>query len=61
MKHALALTGAGVSLVSPTIVQNEGDGDVSVCARLDSPAGGAEREISLTLNNGELLRQEQLP
>ena len=58
---ALDLTGAGVSLVNPTIVQNEGDGDVSVCARLDSPAGGAEREISLTLNNGELLRQEQLP
>ncbi len=55
MKHALDLTGAGVSLVNPTIVQNEGDGDVSVCARLDSPAGGTEKEIFITLNNSELL------
>ncbi len=50
MKHAFVLTGAVVSLVNPTIVQNEGDGDVSVCARLDSPAGGAEKEIFITLN-----------
>ncbi|XP_064407623.1 mucin-3A-like isoform X2 [Halichondria panicea] len=39
-----------VSLVNPTIVQNEGDGDVSVCARLDSPAGGTEKDIFITLN-----------
>ncbi len=39
--------------MNPTIVQNEGDGDVSVCARLDSPAEGAEKEIFITLNNGE--------
>ncbi|XP_064396295.1 adhesion G protein-coupled receptor L3-like isoform X2 [Halichondria panicea] len=45
--------GAVVSLVNPTIVQNEGDGDVSVCARLDSPAGGAEREIFIALNNND--------
>ncbi len=55
MKHALALTGAVVSLVNPTIVQNEGGGDVSVCARLDSPDGGTEKEIFITLNNGELI------
>ncbi|XP_064396216.1 uncharacterized protein LOC135343165 isoform X2 [Halichondria panicea] len=42
---------AVISLVNQTIVQNEGDGDVSVCARLDSPAGGAEKEIFITLNN----------
>ncbi len=53
--HVLALTGAGVSLVNPTIVQNEGDGDVSVCARLNSPAGGIEKEIFITLNNSELI------
>ncbi len=55
--HSLALTGAVVSLVNPTIVQNEGDGDVSVCARLDSPAGGTEREIFITLNNSELINR----
>ena len=49
------LTGAVVSLVNPTIVQNEGDGDVSVCARLDSPVGGAEKEIFITLNSSELI------
>ncbi|XP_064396201.1 uncharacterized protein LOC135343155 [Halichondria panicea] len=42
---------AVISLVNQTIVQNEGDGDVSVCARLDSPVGGAEKEIFITLNN----------
>ncbi len=36
--------------MNPTIVQNEGDGDVSVCARLDSPVGGTEKEIFITLN-----------
>ena len=36
--------------MNPTIVQNEGDGDVSVCARLDSPAGGTEKDIFITLN-----------
>ncbi len=55
---ALDLTGAGVSLVNPTIVQNEGDGDVSVCARLDSPAGGAEKEIFIILNNGGLISHD---
>ncbi len=40
--------------MNPTIVQNEGDGDVSVCATLTSPAGGAEKEIFITLN-GELV------
>ncbi|XP_064407627.1 receptor-type tyrosine-protein phosphatase T-like [Halichondria panicea] len=44
-----------VSLVNQTIVQNEGDGDVSVCARLDSPEGGAEKEIFITLNNTDIL------
>ncbi len=53
--HNLVLTGAVVSLVNPTIVQNEGDGDVSVCARLDSPAGGVERDIFIALNNSELI------
>ncbi len=53
--HVLVLTGAGVSLVNPTIVQNEGDGDVRVCARLTSPSGGAEKEIFITLNNSELI------
>ena len=48
MKHSL--TGAVVSLVNPTIVQNEGDGDMLFCARLDSPAGGTEKEIFITLN-----------
>ena len=52
---ALALTGAVVSLVNPTIVQNEGDGDVRVCASLTSPVGGIEKEIFITLNNGELI------
>ncbi|XP_064396234.1 mucin-2-like [Halichondria panicea] len=41
---------AGVSLVNPTIVQNEEDGNVSVCVRLDSPAGGTEKEIFITLH-----------
>ncbi len=50
-----ALTGTVVSLVNPTIVQNEGNGDVSVCARLDSPVGGAEKEIFITLNSSELI------
>ncbi len=52
---ALALTGAGVSLVNTTIVQNEGDGDVTVCASLNSPAGGIDKEIFITLNNSELI------
>ena len=52
---ALALTGAGVSLVNTAIVQNEGDGDVRVCARLNSPAGGIEKEIFITLNNSEFI------
>ena len=55
MIYAFILTGAVVSLVDTTIVQDEGDGDVSVCARLDSPAGGAEKEIFIALNNGELV------
>ncbi len=54
-KISPALTGAVVSLVNSTIVQNEGDGDVSVCVRLDSPAGGTEKEIFITLNNGEFI------
>ncbi len=53
--HVLALTGAVVSLVNPTIVQNEGDGDVTVCASLTSPDGGTEKEIVITLNNSELI------
>ncbi len=53
--HVLVLTGAVVSLVNPTIVQNEGDGDVTVCAILTSPSGGAEKEIVITLNNSELI------
>ena len=52
---ALALTGALVSLLETTIVQDEGDGDVLVCVRLDSPEGGAEREIFITLNSSELI------
>ncbi len=44
-----------ISLVNPTIVQNEGDGDVSVCARLESPEGGTEKEIVIDLNNGEFI------
>ena len=55
INESLFLTDAVVSLVNPTIVQNEGDGDVSVCARLDSPVGGTEKEIFITLNNGELI------
>ncbi|XP_064407145.1 uncharacterized protein LOC135351979 isoform X2 [Halichondria panicea] len=42
---------AVVSLVNTIIMQNEGDGDVSVCARLDSPVGGTEKEIFITLNS----------
>ncbi len=42
-----------MSLVNPTIVQNEGDGDVRVCASLTSPAGGIEKEIFITLSNSE--------
>ncbi len=41
--------------MNPTIVQNEGDGDVRVCARLNSPAGGIEKEIFITLNNSALI------
>ena len=55
-----ASTGAVISLVNQTIVQNEGDGDVSVCARLDSPAGGAEKEIFITLNNSELILRSHM-
>ncbi len=51
----LLLTGAVVSLVNTTIMQNEGDGDVSVCARLDSPVGGTEKEIFITLNSSQLI------
>ncbi len=43
------------------IVQNEGDGDVRVCARLNSPNGGAEKEIFITLNNSELISVKLLP
>ncbi len=41
--------------MNTTIVQNEGDGDVTVCASLNSPAGGTEKEIFITLNNSELI------
>ena len=41
--------------MNPTIVQNEGDGDVRVCASLNSPAGGIEKEIFIILNNSELI------
>ncbi len=51
----LLLTGAVVSLVNTIIMQNEGDGDVSVCARLDSPVGGTEKEIFITLNSSQLI------
>ncbi len=37
------------------IVQNEGIGDARVCARLNSPAGGIEKEIVITLNNSRLI------
>ncbi len=46
---------AGVSLLNTSIVQNEGDGDVRVCARLNSPAGGIEKEIFIILNNSRLI------
>ena len=55
-----ASTGAVISLVNQTIVQNEGDGDVSVCARLDSPVGGTEKEIFITLNNSELILRSHM-
>ncbi len=55
-----ASTGAVISLVNQTIVQNEGDGNVSVCAKLDSPAGGAEKEIFITLNNSELILRSHM-
>ena len=55
-----ASTGAVISLVNQTIVQNEGDGDVSVCARLDSPVGGTEKEIFITLNNSELVLRSHI-
>ena len=37
-----------------SIAHNEGDGDVTVCAQLNSPAGGIEKEIfiQLTLDDG---------
>ena len=46
--------GAGVSMSEASITHNEGDGDVTVCARLNSPAGGIEKEIfiQLTLDDG---------
>ena len=46
--------------MNQTIVQNEGDGNVSVCAKLDSPAGGAEKEIFITLNNSELILRSHM-
>ena len=44
-----------MSMRDTSITHNEGDGDVTVCARLDSPSGGIEKVIMvhLTMSNGE--------
>ena len=40
-------------MMSPSITQNERDGNVTVCAQLNSPAGGTGREIFITLTRSE--------
>ena len=47
-------------MASSSIVQSEIDGDVSVCAQLDSPFGGIEREVFITLTKTSDSSQSQL-
>ena len=44
----MTYSGAAISMRNPSITRNEGD-SVEVCARLDGPAEGLQRSITISL------------
>ena len=44
----ISLVDVTVGMVRSTITQDEGDGSVSVCARVSSPLGGLGQPVTVT-------------
>ena len=51
ISHCHTVLGVGVSMRTQSIIQDEGEGNVMVCAQLDSPSGGTEREVTVHLTS----------
>ena len=49
ISHCHTLLGVRVSMRNQSTIQDEGEGNVIVCAQLDSPSGGIERGVTVHL------------